>query len=125
MSISVNRIESTFKKELSYILENAKNDHLKAMTITDIDLTSQKEYARVYFMTHKNVEKTLKEVKRSMAYINKVLSSKLSLKRLPRIEFILDNSYEYGKEIEEKLKNIEFLFFIKNATILYRIRSNR
>ena len=106
MSISLNRIESTFKKELSYILENAKNDHLKAMTITDIDLTSQKEYARVYFMTHKNVEKTLKEVKRSMAYINKVLSSKLSLKRLPRIEFILDTSYEYGKEIEEKLKNI-------------------
>ena len=89
MSISVNRIESTFKKELSYILENAKNDHLKAMTITDM-----------------NVEKTLKEAKRSMAYINKVLSSKLSLKRLPRIEFILDTSYEYGKEIEEKLKNI-------------------
>lgn len=106
MSISLNRIESTFRKELSYILENAKNDYLKAMTITGIDLTSQKEYARVYFMSHRNTEKTLKEVKRSKAYINKVLSSKLSLKKLPKIEFILDNSYEYGKEIEEKLKNI-------------------
>jgi ribosome-binding factor A len=106
MSISLNRIESTFKKELSYILENAKNDYLKSMTITDIDLTGQKEYARVYFMTHRNIEKTLKEVKRSSSYINKVLSSKLSLKKLPKIEFILDNSYEYGKEIEEKLKNI-------------------
>lgn len=106
MSISLNRIESTFRKELSYILENAKNDYLKAMTITGIDLTSQKEYARVYFMSYRNTEKTLKEVKRSKAYINKVLSSKLSLKKLPKIEFILDNSYEYGKEIEEKLKNI-------------------
>lgn len=106
MSIGLNRIESTFKKELSYILESAKNDYLRAMTITDIDLTSQKEYARVYFMTHRNVEKTIKEVKRSMPYINKVLSNKLSLKRLPKIVFIEDNSYEYGKEIEEKLKNI-------------------
>lgn len=106
MSIGLNRIESTFKKELSYILESAKNDYLRAMTITDIDLTSQKEYARAYFMTHRNVEKTIKEVKRSMPYINKVLSNKLSLKRLPKIVFIEDNSYEYGKEIEEKLKNI-------------------
>ena len=106
MSIGLNRIESTFKKELSYILESAKNDYLRAMTITDIDLTSQKEYARVNFMTHRNVEKTTKEVKRSMPYINKVLSSKLSLKKLPKIVFIEDNSYEYGKEIEEKLKNI-------------------
>lgn len=106
MSIGLNRIESTFKKELSYILESAKNDYLRSMTITDIDLTSQKEYARVYFMTHRNVEKTIKEVKRSMPYINKVLSNKLSLKRLPKIVFIEDNSYEYGKEIEEKLKNI-------------------
>lgn len=106
MSIGLNRIESTFKKELSYILESAKNDYLRSMTITDIDLTSQKEYARVYFMTHRNVEKTIKEVKRSMSYINKVLSSKLSLKKLPKIVFIEDNSYEYGKEIEEKLKNI-------------------
>lgn len=106
MTIGLNRIESTFKKELSYILESAKNDYLRAMTITDIDLTSQKEYARVYFMTHRNVEKTTKEVKRSMPYINKVLSSKLSLKKLPKIVFIEDNSYEYGKEIEEKLKNI-------------------
>lgn len=106
MSVSLSRIESTFKKELSYILESAKNDYLKAMTITDIDLTSQKEYARVYFMTHRNVEKTIKEVKRSMAYINKVISKKLNLKKLPKIEFIEDNSYEYGKEIEEKLKNI-------------------
>lgn len=106
MSIGLNRIESTFKKELSYILESAKNDYLRAMTVTDIDLTSQKEYARVYFMTHRNVEKTIKEVKRSMPYINKVLSNKLSLKKLPKIVFIEDNSYEYGKEIEEKLKNI-------------------
>lgn len=106
MSIGLNRIESTFKKELSYILESAKNDYLRAMTITDIDLTSQKEYARVYFMTHRNVEKTIKEVKRSMPYINKVLSNKLSLKKLPKIVFIEDNSYEYGKKIEEKLKNI-------------------
>ena len=106
MSVSLSRIESTFKKELSYILESAKNDYLRAMTITDIDLTSQKEYARVYFMTHRNVEKTIKEVKRSMPYINKVLSNKLSLKKLPKIVFIEDNSYEYGKEIEEKLKNI-------------------
>ena len=106
MSVSLSRIESTFKKELSYILESAKNDYLRTMTITDIDLTSQKEYARVYFMTHRNVEKTIKEVKRSMAYINKVISKKLNLKKLPKIEFIEDNSYEYGKEIEEKLKNI-------------------
>jgi len=41
-----------------------------------------------------------------MAYINKVISKKLNLKKLPKIEFIEDNSYEYGKEIEEKLKNI-------------------
>ena len=88
MSVSLSRIESTFKKELSYILESAKNDYLRSMTITDIDLTSQKE------------------VKRSMAYINKVISKKLNLKKLPKIEFIEDNSYEYGKEIEEKLKNI-------------------
>lgn len=106
MSVSLSRIESTFKKELSYILESAKNDYLRSITITDIDLTSQKEYARVYFMTHRNVEKTIKEVKRSMPYINKVLSNKLSLKKLPKIVFIEDNSYEYGKEIEEKLKNI-------------------
>ena len=52
MTVKKERINSNLQKELSYIIANeVKNPNIKFVTITNVDVTSDLSYARVYFTT--------------------------------------------------------------------------
>lgn len=106
MSVKLSRMETTVSRELSYILENATNEYIKAMTITGLDLSSHKEVAKIYYMTNKDKEETEKELEKAMSYIKRELSNKISFRKLPELKFIYDDSYDYGKRIDDKLKEL-------------------
>lgn len=107
MSIKNERVNGNLQKEISYIIANeVKNPNVKFVTITAVDVTSDLSYARVYFTTLNDNKETLKGLKSAKGYIRRTLADRIELRHIPDLEFIYDESIEYGKKIEEKIKEI-------------------
>ena len=107
MTIKNERINSNMQKELSYIIANeVKNPNIKFVTITDVDVTSDLSFAKVYFTTLDDIKETLNALKSAKGFIKKTLADRIELRHIPELEFIYDESIEYGKRIEEKIKEI-------------------
>ena len=51
-------------------------------------------------------EEVLKSLNKAANFIEIGLSKKIDIRKMPQISFHYDNSYEYGKSIEEKIKEI-------------------
>ena len=109
MSIKIDRISSLMIKELSYILaDEVKDQTLKFVTITDCHVTNDLSYAKVYYtiLDENKKEDSLKAFKNAKGFIRKELSERMDIRHIPELEFVYDDSIEYGKKIEEKIKEI-------------------
>ena len=107
MSIKNERVNSNIQRELSYILANeVKNPNIKFITITACDVTSDLSFAKVYFTTLGDVKETLKALKSAKGFIRRTLADRIELRHIPELEFIYDESIEYGKKIEEIIEEI-------------------
>ena len=107
MSIKNERINSNMQRELSYILANeVKNPNIKFITITDCDVTSDLSYAKIYFTTLGDHKETLKALKSARGFIRKSLADRIELRHIPELDFVYDESIEYGKKIEEIIEDI-------------------
>ena len=107
MTVKNERLSSNIHKELSYIIANeVKNPHVKYVTITAVEVTSDLSYARVYFTTMKDRKETLKGLISAKGYIKHELGERIELRNIPELEFIYDDSIEYANNIEEVIKEI-------------------
>jgi len=107
MSVKNERVNSNMQRELSYILNNeVKNPNIKFITITAVDVTSDLSYAKVYFTTLGDNKETLKALKSAKGFIRRTLADRIELRHIPDLEFIYDESIEYGKKIEEIIEEI-------------------
>ena len=62
MNLKIERLESTFVKEISRILmEEVKDEDIKFVTITDCEITNDLSYAKVYFTVLDDSKKEDKE----------------------------------------------------------------
>lgn len=109
MSIKIDRLNHQMIKEVSYILATeVKDNDLKFVTITDCRVTNDLSYAKIYYMIldSNKIEDTKKAFKQASGFIRKQLALRMNLRHTPELEFIYDESIEYGKKIEEKIKEI-------------------
>lgn len=109
MSIKIDRINHQMIKEISYILATeVKDNDLKFVTITDCKTTNDLSFAKVYYtiLDENKIEESKKSFKQASGFIRKELASRIELRHIPELEFIYDESIEYGKKIEEKIKKI-------------------
>ena len=106
MSVKNERVNSNIQRELSYILANeVKNPNIKFITITAVDVTSDLSYARVYFTTLGDIKETLNGLKSAKGFIRKTLADRIELRHIPELEFIYDESIEYGKNRDESIED--------------------
>lgn len=109
MSIKLDRIESNMVKEVSYILANeVKDQNIKFVTVTDCRVTNDLSYAKVYY-TVLNMDKkaeTAKALKNAAGFIRKQLMDRMDIRYTPELEFVFDESIEYGKKIENIIEEI-------------------
>ena len=107
MNIKLERINSAIQREISYIIANeVKNPDIKLITITAVDTTNDLSYCKIYFTTLDNRDEVLKGLKSAKGFIRKELADRVDLRHMPELEFIYDDSIEYSKNIEEKIKEI-------------------
>ena len=110
MSIKTERLGNVLHKEISNILlTEIKDEDLKFVTITKVDLSSDLSYAKVYFtvLDIENKEKVIKDLNGAKGFIRSILMKrKIQIRTMPELNFVYDDSIEYGNKIEELIKKI-------------------
>ena len=109
MSIKIERINHSMIREISYILEReVKDKNIKFVTITDVKVTNDLSFAKVYFtvLNDEYRNDTLKALRQASGFIRSKLCERIDIRHMPELEFVYDESIAYGKLIEDKIKEI-------------------
>ena len=109
MSVKTQRIASNIIKELSYILAyEVKDNDIKFVTVTDCKLASDLSYAKIYVTVFDKDKKdsTIKALNDASGFIRKELSQRIDVRHTPELNFVYDESIEYGKKIENIIEQI-------------------
>lgn len=109
MSIKIDRIASNLVKEISYILmTEVKDPDIKFVTVTDCRVTNDLSYAKVYvtIFNQDRVNQTMQALKDASGFIRHELTDRVDIRHIPELEFVYDESIEYGKKIENIIEQI-------------------
>lgn len=109
MSIKLDRLGHIFTEAISKIInEEVKDDDIKFVTITAVDITSDLSYAKVYFtnLIDNDRDKVEKALNRASSFIRGKLFDKVEIRKMPELTFIYDESIEYGNKIEKIIDEI-------------------
>lgn len=109
MSIKIDRIASNMVKEISYILmTEVKDPDVKFVTVTDCKVTNDLSFAKVYVTVFNDTRKveTMSALRGASGFIRHELSERIDIRHIPEIEFVYDESIEYGKKIENIIEQI-------------------
>ncbi len=108
MSLKTKRIASDMMRSISVILnEEAENEILKKVSITDLTVDSDLTFAKVYFMTRLDDKELVeRELNEAAGFIRKELAHSLNLRSTPELKFVYDKSLDYGERIESIIDKI-------------------
>ena len=107
----IGRINEEIRAELSDILRSVKDPRVSQamVTITHVDTTSDLRYARVYVTAlERTGEKDLmRGLKSAAGFLRRELGAALRLRYTPELQFLGDDSIQYGAHILELLSDVQ------------------
>ena len=108
----IGRINEEIQRELAAQLRRLKDPRVSQtgmVSITRVDTTGDLRYARVYIsVLDKSQEKdVLKGLKSAAGFLRRELGHSLQLRYTPELQFIADDSIQYGAHILEVLREVE------------------
>jgi len=108
MNLKGERVASDMQKELSNILLfEAKDKDFKNVTITNVDVTNDLSFSKIYFTTlDEDKEHVEKDLNNAEGYFRSLLAKRLDIRHIPELKFIYDKSIEYGLKIEKLIEEI-------------------
>lgn len=106
----IGRINEEIQRELSAQLRRLKDPRVSQVgmvSVTRVDTTGDLRYARVYIsVLDKSREKdVLKGLKSASGFLRRELGRALQLRYTPELQFIGDDSIQYGAHILEVLRD--------------------
>ena len=105
------RVGELMKVEISdIILRVLKNPHIGMVTITNVELTDDLGYARIFISVYGENEKkspSLNGLRKAAGFIRKELSRRIRLHHFPEIRFLWDSSIERGEKMTQLLERLE------------------
>ncbi len=108
--IKIERYNDLFVKEISSILQTeVKDQNIRYVTITDVSITNDLSFAKVYYTIRNReyLDVTQKSLERAKSFIRKKLSERVEIRHTPELQFLYDESIEYGEKIEKILDQIQ------------------
>ncbi len=104
-------IQSEFKRVLSEIINvDMKDPRISEMSsVTHVALSRDLKYAKAYisvYDTDKKRKSTIETLTHAEGFIKNEIGSRMKLRRLPEITFLLDTSIEYSSNISQILKKV-------------------
>ena len=80
-----------------------------SITITEVNVSPDLKNAKVYIMPlgGENKLEVLDSLNKSNGRIKKLISSYINLRQIPKLQFKIDETFEYAKKIENILQKIK------------------
>ena len=107
-AIKLERFNNAFMEQLNIIFgTKIKNPSLKSVIVNAVKITNDLSSAKVYFTCFDDDKKNiLKELNDSSGFIRHELASLVDIRHMPELIFKYDESLEYAKKIEDKIREI-------------------
>ena len=107
-TVKLERFNNAFMEQLNIIFgTEIKNPLLKQVVVNAVKITNDLSFAKVYFTCfNEDRNIVLKELKESAGFLRHELASRVDIRHTPELTFIYDESLEYAKKIEDKIKEI-------------------
>lgn len=102
MSIKIERISDALIEQISYIIANEVKNGIKFVTITDVKVSSDLSFAKVYFtvLDESKKDETLKSLKEATGFIRHELRDRVDIRQIPELTFVYDESINEAQKIE-------------------------
>ena len=106
------RVGELLRKELSEVL--VKNDfHYSdfdnfSITVSQVIVTPDMKWAKAFVspLGGENFDEAMNYLNKNIFSIQKIIASKVRLKRMPKLVFIEDKSFDYASNISQKIKGL-------------------
>ena len=104
------RVGEMIKQALGmiFIREEAKVPNLetKEITVTEVRMSQDLKTAKAFVLPlgGKNAKEVIEKLKEFSFVIRKALSKKITIKFLPKLLFVEDESFDYAEKIENLIK---------------------
>lgn len=108
-NVRIERLNHTYQEEISMILmKEIKDEDIKFVTITGVDVTSDLSFAKVYYtvLDEEKRESTQEALEKAASFIRKELARRIEIRHTPELRFIYDKSEDYGQHIEQLIDKI-------------------
>ena len=106
----IERINELLRREISEIIQRElKDPGIGFTTIIRVETTNDLYYSTVYASVmgeEESRKRTIEHLNKAAGYIQRLLSSRLTMRNMPRISFKLDSSVDYSIRIDEILEKI-------------------
>ncbi|MFV0381775.1 MAG: 30S ribosome-binding factor RbfA [Breznakia sp.] len=110
MSTKSEKVAGLIQRNITEIISlELKNPNIGFITIVDCIVTNDLSIAKVYvsFLGQTNRKTAgMQALRQSKGFIRSELSKKLSMRKVPELHFILDNTLEKGNKIEKIISDI-------------------
>lgn len=107
----IEKVNQAIKEEISRIIQmEVKDPRLDFVTITHVEVSRDLQHARVYFSileSNKKILKVQEGLNSARGFIRKLIGERVRMRYTPEIDFVFDNSLEYGMHIEEAIERIK------------------
>ena len=103
------RIAEEIKKVISEMIQNElKDPRVKGfISITKVMLTKDLKFCKIYVsVMGADKEEVLQGIKSGAGYMRKELGNRVQIRILPELQFVIDDSIEYGAHIDKVIKDI-------------------
>ena len=110
-STRILKINGEIQKYLSELLTyEMKNPLIKGIiSVTRVDTTNDLSLSKVYvsiFTPNGDKKEVFNQICHSAGFLRRELCERIDLRKVPYLEFILDDSLEYGQRIDEVIDKI-------------------
>ena len=109
--IKSSRVNNEVQRELSNIIRGGLKDPRIAelTTVVSADVTTDLKTCKAYISVlgdQEAQEKTIEGLQNAVGFIRKELARNLNMRNTPEIQFILDQSIEYGVNMSKKIDDL-------------------
>ena len=115
----IEKIKSLIARNVKDIIsQEIQNEHIGFMTITNVEVSSDHSYCKIYVSFLNNSKKSLEILDRAKGYVRSALAKRVNFRRVPEISFVLDDTFEKQQRFEALLnkdkQEIESIHEIEN-----------
>lgn len=100
----VEKIKSLIARNVKDIVsQQITNENLGFMTITNVEVSSDHSYCKIYVSFLNNAKHSLETLNRAKGYVRSALAKRVNFRRVPEISFVLDDTFEKQARFEALL----------------------